>query len=187
MTLLLAWSTTHNDVAYDNTAVWQHVAAQTPGAADRRGRSVPVLIWGFVLLAIGIPLTVWGHGELRIAPALTGVCVALLLGGIGIGNLYSARFPYAAPRPGDQAWQSPQAATGQGGVAQGMSLLLVLLVAAPAFVFAALWWIDGGPWGWAALAAGILCGALVFDLGIRLGGRGFDARGPELLAFTQRN
>jgi len=187
MTLLLAWSTTHNDVAYDNTAVWQHVAAQTPGADDRRGRSVPVLIAGFVLLAVGIPLTVWGHGDIAIAPALTGFCVALLLGGVGVGNLYSARYPYAAPRPGDQAWQSPQAATGQGGVTQGVSVLLVLLAAAPAFALSVMWWILGGSWGWAALAAGAICGGIVYGLGIRVGGRSFDARGPELLAFTQRN
>ncbi len=187
MTVLLAWSTTHNDVAYDNTAVWQHIAAQTRGADDRRGRSVPVLIGGLVLLAIGIPLTVWGHGDPAIAPPFTGFCIALLLGGIGVGNLYSARFPYAAPRPGDQAWQSPQSATSQGGVAQGMSVLLVLLAAAPTFALAVLWWLRGGTWGWLALAVGIVSGLLVYGIGIRAGGRSFDARGPELLAFTQRN
>lgn len=187
MTVLLAWSTSHNDVAYDNTAVWQHIAAQTPGLDDRRGRTVPVLMFGAVLLAVGIPLTVWGHGDLAIAPAFTGLCVALLLGGAGVGSLYSARFPYAAPRPGDQAWETPQAATNQGVVAQGMSVLLVLLCAAPTFGLAALWWIRGGTWGWAALAVGVVSGVLVYVVGLRAGGRSFDARGPELLAFTQRN
>lgn len=187
MTVLLAWSTTHNDVAYDNTAVWQHIAAQTPGADDRRGRTVPVLILGVLLLGIGIPLTVWGHGDIAIAPALTGLCVALLLGGVGVGSLYSARFPYAAPRPGDQAWETPQAATTQGVVAQGMSVLLVLLCAAPTFALAVMWWIRGGSWGWAALAVGVVSGLLVYIVGIRAGGRSFDMRGPELLAFTQRN
>lgn len=187
LTVLLAWSTTHNDVAYDNTAVWQHVAAQTPGADDRRGRSVPVLVFGFALLAIGIPLTVWGHGDIAITPALVGFNVALLLGSIGIGNLYSARFPYAAPRPGDQAWETPQAATNQGVVAQGMSVLLVLLAAAPTFALAVMWWIRGGSWGWAALVVGVVSGVLVYFIGLRAGGRTFDARGPELLAFTQRN
>jgi ABC-2 type transport system permease protein len=187
MTFLLGWSTIHNDVAYDNTAVWQHVAAQTRGTHDRRGRAIPVLIAGVVLLAIGIPLTVWGHGDLRIAAPLGGVCAALLLGGIGIGSLYSARFPYAAPRPGDPAWQAPQVATSQGGVAQGMSVVLVLLTAAPAFAVATLWWIEGGVWGWLTLAVGLVCGLSVLLLGIRGGGRSFDARGPELLAFTLRN
>ncbi|MCS0500573.1 hypothetical protein [Protaetiibacter mangrovi] len=187
MTFLLGWSTVHNDVAYDNTAVWQHVAAQTPGADDRWGRAVPVLLWGIVLLAIGIPLTAWGYGDVGIAAPLGGVCAALLLGGIGVGSLYSARFPYAAPRPGDPAWQSPQAATSQGGAAQGMSVLLALLAAAPTFLLAAVWWMHGGYWGWLTLAAGVLSGAGVLALGVRGGGRSFDARGPELLAFTLRN
>ena len=187
LTLLLGWSTIHNDIAYDNTAVWQHVVAQTRGGDDRWGRAVPVLLWGFALLAVGIPLTVWGHGDIRIAAPLTGVCVALLLGGVGVGSLYSAKFPYAAPRPGDAAWQSPQSATGQGGMAQGISVLLVLLAAMPALVLATVWWIEGGMWGWLALAAGVVVGLGVLLLGIRGGGRIFDAEGPELLAFTMRN
>ncbi|MGN6272141.1 MAG: hypothetical protein ACTHMQ_03535 [Protaetiibacter sp.] len=187
LTLLLSWSTIHNDVAYDNTAVWQHVAAQTPGGADRRGRAVPVLLWGLLLLAVGIPLTVWGHGDIRVAAPLAGVCVALLLGGVGVGSVYSVRFPYAAPRPGDPAWQAPQTATSQGGVAQSMSIVLVLLTALPALVLAAIWWIQGGVWGWLALGAGVIVGLGVLLSGMRGGGHSFDARGPELLAFTLRN
>lgn len=187
MVLLLAWSTIHNDIAYDNTAIWQHVAANTRGSDDRRGRAVPVLIWGAVLLVIGIPLTVWGYGDLSVAAPLAGVCIALLLGGIGVGNAYSARFPYPAPRPGDAAWQSPQVAGSQGGVAQAMSVLLTVLVAVPALLASALWWVEGGWWGWAALGLGLLCGALAFAGGVRGGGAAFDRRAPELLSFTQRS
>jgi ABC-2 type transport system permease protein len=187
MVLLLAWSTLHNDIAYDNTAIWQHVAAHTRGSDDRRGRAVPVVIWGVLLLLIGIPLTVWGYGDLSVAAPLTGVCVALLLGGIGVGNAYSARYPYAAPRPGDAAWQSPQVAGSQGGVAQAMSVLLTVVVAVPAFLASAVWWVEGGWWGWLALGLGLLSGVLAFVGGVRGGGAVFDRRAPELLAFTQRN
>lgn len=186
MTLLLAWSTTHNDVAYDGTAMWQHVVAQTPGVADRRGRTMPVLVMGALLLVVGIPLTVWVHGDLSIAAPFTGVCVALLFGGVGIGSLYSARFPYVAPRPGDPAWQSPQSTTSRGGAAQGVSVLLVVATALPALALGAVWWILGGTWGWAALGAGVLVGAAVLAAGIASGGRHFDRRAPELLEFTLR-
>ncbi|TXK17131.1 hypothetical protein [Homoserinibacter sp. GY 40078] len=187
LTLLVAWSTLHNDVAYDSTAVWQHVASPTQGAADRSGRAVPVLIWGTLLLAAGIPLTAWGHGATDVVVPLTGVCVALLLGGVGIASAFSARFPYAAPRPGDRAWQSPQVPGSQGGVAQSMSILLTLLVAAPALGASALWWLHGGFWGWVALAAGVGAGLTAYAGGLRAGGATFDRRGPELLAFTSRN
>ena len=52
MCLFLGW-TIHNDVAYDNTAFWLHVAASTNGRADRWGRIVPPLL-------IGVPLVVAG-------------------------------------------------------------------------------------------------------------------------------
>lgn len=187
MVLLLAWSILHNDVAYDSTAIWQHVAAHTRGSHDRRGRAVPVLIWGALLLVIGLPLTVWGYGDLSVAAPLAGVCIALLLGGIGIANAYSARFPYAAPRPGDAAWQAPQVAGSQGGVAQAMSVLLTVLIAVPALLASAVWWVEGGWWGWIALGAGALSGLIAFAAGVRGGGAAFDRRAPELLAFTQRS
>lgn len=187
LSLLLGWATIHNDLAYDSTAFWQHVSAQTRGSHDRHGRAVPVLVIGALLLAVGIPLTLWAYGSSDIAPALAGVCIALLLGGIGVGSAYSARFPYPAPRPGDPAWQSPQVAGSIGGVAQSMSLLFAVIVAAPAFAAAAAWWIMGGRWGWIALGVGALSGLIAYFIGVRAGGVAIDRRGPELLAFTLRN
>jgi hypothetical protein len=76
MVLVLAWSTVHNDVAYDSTAVWTHLAAPTRGAQDRVGRMIPVLVFGVLLLGIGVPLTAWGHGDFEIVPVLLGVPAA---------------------------------------------------------------------------------------------------------------
>jgi ABC-2 type transport system permease protein len=72
-------------------------------------------------------------------------------------------------------------------VAQSVSVLLVLLAALPALVLGGIWWVEGGVWGWFALAAGVVVGVGVFVFGVQGGGRSFDARGPELLAFTLRN
>jgi ABC-2 type transport system permease protein len=41
-------------------------------------------------------------------------------------------------------------------------------------------------WYWAALAAGLLLGGLVFVGGLRLGARIFERRGPEILAAAMR-
>lgn len=188
MVLLLSWATLHNDVAYDATAVWTHVAAHTPGPSDRFARAVPVLVLGAVLLAIGVPLTVWGYGDPAVAPPLLGVGIALLLGGVGVSSITSARSPYPAPRPGDRATQHPQVAGESGAGVQAGSLLGIILVAAPALAASGAWLVGiPGPWEWVAFGAGILFGLGMLLLGIRLGGRRFERRGPELLAFAVRH
>jgi len=189
MVLLLAWSTTHNDVAYDHTALWQHIAAGTRGVADRLGRMWPPLVFGALLVLVGSPLTAWGHGDWGILPAVVGVNAAVLLAGVGVGSGLSARFPYTAPRPGDGAFRHPQVTGGSGGGAQTVSILLVVLATSPALVASGLWLagFPGAPWNWIALLAGLVVGGATLALGVVGGARGFDRRGPELLAFTVRN
>jgi len=167
--------------------VWTHLAARTSGAQDRVGRMIPVLVFGVILLAVGVPLTAWGHGDPEIAPALLGVCLALLLGGLGVSSVSSARFPYPAPRPGDSASQQPQIASGAGGVTQGFTVLVILLIATPALVSSGLWFAEGGSWNWIALLIGAVSGVLVLVLGVRGGAASFDRRAPELLAFAVRH
>ena len=55
--LFLGWLP-HNDVAYDSTALWMHVASGVRGWSDRIGRLVPVLLIGLPLLAIAIPIAI---------------------------------------------------------------------------------------------------------------------------------
>jgi ABC-2 type transport system permease protein len=188
MVLVLAWSTIHNDVAYDSTAVWSHVVAQTRGLHDRLGRVWPVLIFGVVLIVIGTPLTVWAQGDPDSLPAVLGINIALLLGGVGVGSAMSPRFPYPAPRPGDGAFTYPQASGGTGGGAQAGSFLLTIVVALPP-IAATTFWLMGfpGPLPVIALVTGVVTGVLTLVLGIRGGAAAFDRRGPELLAFTMQN
>jgi len=186
--LLLAWATLHNDVAYDSTAMWVHVAAQTRGIDDRVGRMLPVLAMGVPTVVIGTAATAWAHGDWMIAPAVFGVAIALLLGGIGVSSLISARFPYPATRPGDAPFQQPLVEGSTGADTQAGSLFLILLVAGPA-VTATVFFVVGvaGPWNWIALAAGLVAGLAVLAIGIRVGGASFDRRAPELLEFAVRH
>ncbi|WP_395638752.1 hypothetical protein [Pseudolysinimonas sp.] len=186
--LLLAWGTLHNDVAYDSTGIWAHLTAQIRGVDDRIGRMLPVLAMGIPVVLIGTPLTAWGHGDWMIAPAVLGVCGALLLGGVGISSVISARFPYPATRPGDAPFQQPQVTGSSGSGTQAGSLFLILLVASPA-IAATVFHVLGvpGPWVWIALVAGLVAGAAVLVLGIRVGGATFDRRAPELLEFAVRH
>ncbi|MEO8261509.1 MAG: hypothetical protein ABI566_02975 [Pseudolysinimonas sp.] len=188
MLILVAVSTTHNDIAYDSTAVWTHVAAQTQGVHDRLGRLFPPLALGGILLVVGTPLSVWGHGDPQIVPVVLGVGLALLLGGAGVSSGISAQMPYAAPRPGDPAFQQPQVQGSTGSGAQALALLATVIVGAPAIFAGVMWLIDPSvPWNWISLLLGVQAGLIALFIGIRAGGSVFDRRGPELLAFTMRH
>jgi ABC-2 type transport system permease protein len=62
-----------------------------------------------------------------------------------------------------------------------MGVLLVLILPEAALVIGQM--VTGDPaFGWANLALGPLLGIALFVAGVRIGGRWFDGRGPELLA-----
>lgn len=186
MCFFLAWSTVHNDVAYDNTAVWMHVAANTNGAADRIGRVVPPLALGLIVIAVGTPLSAWGYGSAEIVPSLLGVSLCTLFVGLGLSSVISAGFPYPAVHPGDSPFAQPQSSAGAASWVQGLSLLGVLVVTTPTVILAILGIAYGGGWHGAALLVGSATGLVALWGGIVLGGRVFEKRGPELLAFTAR-
>ncbi|MDR6907833.1 ABC-2 type transport system permease protein [Agromyces sp. 3263] len=186
MCLLLGWSL-HNDTAYDSTAVWLHVASGVRGASDRAGRLVPVLIAGILVIGLGSSVTVFVIDDWRLLPSVIGVSTALLLGGLGVGSITSARFPYPAVKPGDSPFQQPQSTGAITALVQSITMLGSLLVAAPALAFATLGFLDGdSTWNAAAFAAGTGLGIAMLVLGILAGGRVFDRRGPEILGAALR-
>ncbi len=133
MALFFGWLP-HNDLAYDSTALWMHIASGMRGAPDRIGRLVPVLLIGIPVLAVTLPLAVVAHGRWAILPAMIGVCAALFLAGLGLSSVSSVLAPYAVSRPGDSPFQQPQR-TGSGGViAQGLVMVGAILAALPSIL-----------------------------------------------------
>jgi len=183
--LFLAWSI-HNDVALDNTAVWLHLSASTPGRADRIGRLLPALIVGLVVIAVGSVLSALVYGDWAVLPTMIGVSVSILFSGLGLSSIMSARFPYAAVRPGDSPFAQPQSGSPAGFV-QAISFLLILVVSAPALVAGVLGLAGGGAWPLVSLAAGLVAGVVVLVGGVAWGSAIFDRRAPEILAFAMRN
>jgi len=182
MALFLGWLP-HNDLAYDSTAIWMHIAGAVDGVSDRVGRLVPVLLFGVPLLAVTVPLAIWVHGDVNTMPALIGVCAALFLSGLGLSSIASALSPYPVTRPGDSPFQQPQR-TG-GTAAQALVLLGALAAAVPA-----LWWgwlsltVDLGD-TWLALWAGVIAGVVVLVSGVLLGGRVFSRGSSRLMEFAE--
>lgn len=182
--LFLGWLP-HNDLAYDSTAVWMHIASGVRGVSDRLGRLVPVLLVGIPLLAVAVPVATLLHGRWAVLPALAGGCASLFLSGLGLSSISSVVAPYAVSRPGESPFQQPQRTTAGGALAQGAVMLGALLVSAPV-----LWC------GWLALqgdaeaATTALWGGLAIGLGVLVVGIGigaivFERRGGRLMEFAE--
>lgn len=188
MCLFLAWSTLHNDIAYDDTAVWLHLAAGTRGRQDRWGRALPVLVIGIPLVLVGSLVSTQLWGDWNWFPSILGLNLCVLFAGIGLSSLISARFPYPVVKPGDSPFAQPQATGTGSSVIQSLSFFAVLVLAVPVIVLAGLAVISGDPtWHLWALAAGVVIAVAGLVGGIRWGGYVFDHRAPELLEFTTRN
>ena len=186
MCLFLGWSL-HNDVAYDNTAVWLHIASNTSGAADRLGRVIPVLLLGTVLIAVGAPISAMFYPDPSVLGSLIGVSACILLAGLGLSSLLSARFPYPAVQPGDSPFSQPQSTGGAAALIQAAAFIATVALTIPALGFGLFGLTYGGNLPLYSLLSGLVIGGATLVLGIWLGGRIFDRRGPELLAFTMRS
>ncbi|MBN9176039.1 MAG: hypothetical protein J0I43_01520 [Microbacterium sp.] len=182
MALFFGWLA-HNDLAYDSTALWMHVASAVRGSSDRVGRLVPVLLVGTAALAVSIPLLVSLHGRWAILPAMAGVCVSLFLCGMGLSSLSSVVAPYPVSRPGDSPFQQPQR-TG-GGLAQGVVLIGAIVLSAPALWLGWTALIGDEDAAWGALWAGIATGLVVLAAGVAGGGAYFSRRGGHLMEFVE--
>jgi ABC-2 type transport system permease protein len=178
----------HNDVAYDSTALWLHVAADTKGSADRIGRLAPALVIGVPLVVLGSTLAVWAFGDWRALWSEIGIGSALLLSGLGLSSVMSAAMPYATVRPHDDPFQQPQSLGSSSVVAQTVMIGGALVAAVPALYFAGRDLFGGdtsaGPW---SLVTGVAVGAIVLVVGVVVGSRIFTRRAPELLAFALRS
>ncbi|HWI29949.1 MAG TPA: hypothetical protein VNT50_00525 [Microbacterium sp.] len=184
MALFFGWLP-HNDLAYDSTAVWMHIASGIRGSADRLGRLVPILLIGVPILAVSIPFAITLYDRWALLPAMVGVCASLFLGGLGLSSIASVLSPYPVSRPGDSPFQQPQRSSAWGAITQAIVLLGAIVVSAPT-----LWWawlalsrdID---YALAALWGGLGTGLGVLLAGIAIGGVLFGRRGTRLMEFAE--
>ncbi|MCC3267058.1 transporter [Arthrobacter gengyunqii] len=185
--LLLAFGLSA-DVAYDNTAFALHISTGVSGAADRAGRVIACAVFGVptVLLATVLPCVLLG--ETGLLPVLLGVSLALLLSGLGLSSVVSARYTYNVPLPGENAFKTPPGSGGRTALVQGLGMLAQLVIVLPVLALAVAAVVTGSALlSWLTLAAGVLLGAGLLLAGIRIGGRWMDRRAPELLVAVTVN
>jgi ABC-2 type transport system permease protein len=184
---ILAWSISA-DVSYDNTAFALHLATGVRGMADRLGRALACLTFALpVVLVFAVGYSAF-TGDWSGLPGQLGLSLGLLFTGLGLASVVSARYTVAVPLPGDSPFKKPPGNVGQTLAVQfgGMLVLLVLVLPEVALLVAQL--VTGNSlFGWINLAAGTVLGLVLFVVGVRLGGKWLDARGPELLAQVAVN
>jgi ABC-2 type transport system permease protein len=184
---VMAWSICA-DVSYDNTAFALHLAAGVRGIDDRLGRALACLAISLPVVVIFTVGPLFVTGDWQWLPNLLGLSIGTLFTGLGLSSVISARYNVAVPLPGDSPFKKPPGNVAQTLAVQavGMGVLALLLI--PELALVAVQAFSGGPEaGWINLVAGPLLGVILFVVGVRLGGKWLDARGPEMFAQLSVN
>ncbi|SEE96713.1 hypothetical protein [Ruania alba] len=173
--------TISSDISFDHTAFALHVSTGTSGRADRAGRAMAIGIPGAVLVVIFAVVSIIVTDRWDLAPLVLGVSFGMLGVGLGVSSVVSARMIYPVVKPGESPLKQPQGAAMATMVAQGLGLLVVMALSLPFLVTAVLTLAVSLTFGWVTLALGVVIGAVVCVAGIRIGGRWYDRRTPEIL------
>jgi ABC-2 type transport system permease protein len=182
---LLGWST-HNDIAYDGTAFWGHVATGVSGRADRLGRLVPTALVGSVLLPGYAAVSCALIGRWNVWPALFGIGLGFLLTGFGVASVMSALKPYPVPGPGENPFGAPPGSSALTVAIQAVAGAAVFVLNVP-LLGIGLGAFLGHVWmGWLCLGLAAVVGGGALALGTWWGARIYERRAPELLADLSR-
>jgi len=182
---MLGWGT-HNDIAYDGTAFWAHVAAGVPGRADRIGRLVPTAMAASVLLPVYATLGCALTGRWVLWPPVFGIGLGFLLSGFGVANVMSALQPYPVPGAGENPFGAPPGHSALRVVVQAVAGAAVFILNLPLLALG-IGALVGRAWmGWLCLGLAVLLGSATFLLGTWWGARIYERRAPELLATLSR-
>lgn len=184
MALFFGWLP-HNDVAYDSTALWTHVASGVRGLPDRLGRLVPVLLVAIPVLAIAVPLSLVLVGDWTLLLPLVGLGSSLLFSALGVSSIVSVVAPYAVSRPGDSPFQQPQRPSSRGTYGPAIALLGAIVLSVPTIWLFAATIVEGSAYAPATFWVGLILGVVVLVAGAVIGGRIFERSGERLMEFVE--
>jgi ABC-2 type transport system permease protein len=182
---MLGWST-HNDIAYDGTAFWGHVATGVSGRADRIGRLAPTAFAGSVLLPGYAAVSCALIGRWSLWPPLFGTGLGFLLTGFGVASVMSALRPYPVPGPGENPFGAPPGSSALTVLVQAVAGTAVFVLNLP-LLGVGIGALMGNVWmGWLCLGLAVVLGSGALALGTWWGARIYERRAPELLADLSR-
>jgi hypothetical protein len=184
LTALMAAVTSANLYGQDGTALWLTLLVPGSERTDVRGRQLAwlALFAPMTLVLTAAGMAAGGHPDLW--PWALAVTFALLGGGAGLLPAVAIAMPAPGPGPRDRK-NAPLGDTDMLGPALVM-LFLALATAAPAAGTVLAGELSGRPaLRWAALAVGVITGALAYALLGRAAQRRLIRRGPELLSMLR--
>jgi ABC-2 type transport system permease protein len=177
---LIGWGQ-HNDVGYDSTAFWMHVASGVDGVSDRIGRLFPSFLIALVCIPAYAVLGPLFGSPWHLLPATLGVAIAVVLNGFAVSCVVSAIKQYAVPSPGENPFSSRPGSVGVTLAVQSVCGAAVLVLSVPALALGVMTWF-GWEWAaWAVLVVGPALGATALLIGVRTGADLFRRRQADLL------
>nr|WP_250649266.1 MULTISPECIES: transporter [unclassified Actinomyces] len=181
--LMCGWGL-HNDLAFDSTALWQHLSAGLSGCDDRLGRVVAAALWQVPAVVVLAVFGAGASGRWDILPAVLGLSAAVMGCAYAWSSVTSVLLPYETNAPGESPMRSRTSGTAFiAALVQMVGFLLIGLMSAPVIAGFAVTAVSGQwVWGWHVLPGGLLWGAGATWGGVVLGGRHLDERGPRVLA-----
>src|SRR5699024_10435107 len=147
-------------LSYDSTGFSLHVTTGVRGIDDRLGRVFALLTWGLPLLVILTVGMLYGAGALDGLTTWLGLGIGVLLTGLAVSAVSSARSINQAPPPGACPLPEPDGGTGRTMFVPSLGMLAQAIAAVPAIIPAVIALITGNPvWGIVTLMIGVLYGA----------------------------
>ncbi|WP_417218782.1 transporter [Arthrobacter sp.] len=176
------------DVSYDNTAFSLHVLTGLRGIDDRIGRVAACAVFTVPTVLVAAILPAVLMDELAMLPSILGLSLGALGAGWAVSSISSARYTYAVPLPGDNPMKTPPGAGARMAVTQLATFGTTAALVLPEIVLHIVYLVTGREvFAWLVLATGVVLGSVLLLLGLRIGGRWFDSRAPELLQATVVN
>jgi ABC-2 type transport system permease protein len=181
LAVLLALSI-YTDVSYDNTAFALHVSSGVSGRDDRLGRVVALATFAVpVTLVVGI-VCVGVAGRWDLLLPMLGLSIGALLTGFGVASVASGAFLVQVPAPGENPFKSKPG----GGMGLMLSMFatwsILALLVIPELVLSLIALVTGNQlFGVLSIVVALVLGTVLMIVGINVGGRILDRKGPELL------
>lgn len=187
LTALLAGWALHNDLGTDSTAQWTHLSAGLRGRDDRLGRVLAAGLWQLPTLLVLLGMAAVWTGRWDMVPAVGGLALAVYGVSLAWCSVAGVYLLYETNAPGESPLHSRTSGTALVvSLLQVLGLGAVLLAAAPLAVSLGVVWSQGAwGWGWLLLAGGLVWGVGLCWIGVRVGGRLLERRGPAVLTTVR--